>query len=131
MATERPICLMEKGYLTNGQCYIQLAIKVKDSTLIETYIKKFFAMCTPFHLSANLENMTIKLEQKNNEIFKIPEEISSLNSAIKWSLENAHPNATNLLATLSVNSKIIVYNVNHAFSDGGMFKQIFEELQKP
>ena len=72
-----------------------------------------------------------KIIQKNNEIFKMPEEISSLNSAIKWSLENAHPNVTNLLATLSVNSKIIVYNVNHAFSDGGMFKQIFEELQKP
>ena len=50
MTTQRPICLMEKGYLTSGQCYIQLAIKVKESKLIETYTKKFFAMCTPFHL---------------------------------------------------------------------------------
>ena len=59
----------------------------------------------------------------------MPEEIVSLDSSIKWSLENAHPNPTNHIATLSSNSKIIVYNVNHAFCDGGMFKQIFEELQ--
>lgn len=130
MSTQRPICIMETGYLTSGQCYIQMALKVKNSSLIEKYSKKFFAICTPFHLSANLENMTLKLESKNNSLIKMPEEISSLDTAIKWSLENAHPNSTNNLATLSANSKIIVYNVNHAFCDGGMFKQIFEELQK-
>ena len=130
MATQRPICAMEAGYLTNGHCYIQMAIRVKNSSLIEKYSKKFFAICTPFHLTANIDNMTLKLESKENTLIKMPEEISSLNSAIKWSLENAHPNSTNHIATLSANSKIMVYNVNHAFCDGGMFKQIFEELQK-
>ena len=74
--------------------------------------------------------MTLNLEQKQNSVFKIPEEITSLDSAIKWSLKNAHPNPKTHVATLSSNSKIIVYNVNHAFCDGAMFKQIFEELQK-
>ena len=118
-----------RGYLTSGQCYIQMAIKVKNPLLIESYTNKFFAICTPFHLNAYLENMTLKIESKKNTIFKMPEEIVSLDSSIKWSLENAHPNPTNHIATLSSNSKIIVYNVNHAFCDGGMFKQIFEELQ--
>ena len=62
MATQRPICVMEAGYLTNGQCYIQMAIKVKNSSLIEKYSKKFFVICTPFHLTANIDNMTLKLE---------------------------------------------------------------------
>jgi Iap family predicted aminopeptidase len=121
---------METGYLTSGQCYIQMALKVKNSSLIEKYSKKFFAICTPFHLSANLENMTLKLESKNNSLIKMPEEISSLDTAIKWSLENAHPNSTNNLATLSANSKIIVYNVNHAFCDGECLNKFLTNYKK-
>ena len=131
MSTSRPICVMETGYLTSTQCYIQMAIKVKNPLIIESYIKKFFSICTAFNININLENMTLNLEQKQNSVFKIPEEITSLDSAIKWSLKNAHPNPKTHVATLSSNSKIIVYNVNHAFCDGGMFKLIFEELQKP
>ena len=122
---------METGYLTSTQCYIQMAIKVKNPLIIESYIKKFFSICTAFNININLENMTLNLEQKQNSVFKIPEEITSLDSAIKWSLKNAHPNPKTHVATLSSNSQIIVYNVNHAFCDGGMFKLIFEELQKP
>ena len=131
MSTSRPICIMETGYLTSGQCYIQMAIKVNNPSLIELYIKKFFSICTAFHMNAYQDNMTLKLEQKENKVIKMPEEVLSLDSAIKWSLENAHPNSSNHLAALSANSKIIVYNVNHAFCDGAMFKQIFEELQNP
>lgn len=131
MATPRKICVMETGYLTSGQCYIQMAIKVKNPSLIDIYAKKFFAVCTPFNMNAYHENMTLKLESKENQLIKMPEEITSLDSAIKWSLENAHPNPTNHLATLCGNSQIMVYNVNHAFCDGSMFKQIFEELQNP
>ena len=123
--SSRPICVMEAGYLTSGQCYIQMAIKVKNPSLIEIYAKKFFSFCTPFHINANHENMTLHLKYKENKIIKMPEEIDSLDSAIEWSLEKAHPNPANNIATLSVNSKIMVYNVNHAFCDGAMFKQIF------
>ena len=129
--SSRPICVMEAGYLTSGQCYIQMAIKVKNPSLIEIYAKKFFSFCTPFHINANHENMTLHLKYKENKIIKMPEEIDSLDSAIEWSLEKAHPNPANNIATLSVNSKIMVYNVNHAFCDGAMFKQIFQELQNP
>ena len=131
MSTSRPICIMEQGYLTSGQCYIQMAIKVKDPSLIESYSNKIFSICTPFHLNADFDNMTLKLEDKENKLIKMPEEIITLDSAIKWSLENAHPNPKINFATLCANSKIIVYNVNHAFCDGAMFKQIFEELQNP
>ena len=131
MTTSRKICVMETGYLTSGQCYIQMAIKVKNPLLVDIYAKKFFAICTPFHMNAYHESMTLKLENKENQLIKMPEEIISLDSAIKWSLENAHPNPTNHLATLCGNSQIMVYNVNHAFCDGAMFKQIFEELQNP
>ena len=126
----RKICVMEAGYLTSAQCYIQMALKVKNSSLIDIYSKKLFSICTPFNMNAYNDEMILKLEKKENQLIKMPEEITSLESAIKWSLENAHPNPTNKLATLCGNSIILVYNVNHAFCDGSMFKQIFEELQK-
>ena len=128
--TSRKICIMETGYLTTGQCYIQMAIKVKNPLLIEIYSKKFFSLCTPFNMNAYHDKMILKLENKDNKLIILPEEITTLESAIKWSLEKAHPNPSNQLATLCGNSQILVYNVNHAFCDGAMFKQIFEELQK-
>ena len=131
MSTSRPICVMEAGYLTSGQCYIQMGIEVKDPSLVDKYTKRLFSMCTPFHIKADTEKMILTLEHRENKAYEMPETITKLDDAIKWSLENAKPNATNELATLSVNSKLMVYNVNHAFCDGGMFKQIFDELQNP
>lgn len=108
-----------------------MAIKIKNPSLIESYSKKFFQIWIPFHINADTKNMILKLEEEENKLIEMPQNILSLDSAIKWSLENAHPNPPNNLSTLYGNSQILIYNVNHAFCDGEMFKQIFEELVNP
>ncbi|KAH0793516.1 hypothetical protein GPJ56_002563 [Histomonas meleagridis] len=129
--TERPLCIMETPYSTVAPCYIQLALEISDPSKIEEICNRIFAITVSFHITVDVENKIVHLDHHHNTVFSMPNTITKLEEAIQWSIENAKPNETTQVATLSANDRFIVYNSNHAWSDGGQWQRIVEEIQKP
>ncbi|OHT09969.1 hypothetical protein TRFO_20954 [Tritrichomonas foetus] len=130
MTETRPLCVMETPYSTVAPCYIQFCLEVSDPSKVEVLCNRILAVAVAFHIQTDLDTKIIHLNHQKNEIYKIPEEISNMEDAIHWAMENACPNGSDRLATLSSSSKYIVYNVNHAFSDGGQMIRIVNAIQQ-
>ena len=130
MSETRPLCIMETPYSTVAPCYIQLGIEVSDPSKIKEYCKRIMELAVGFHLTVDVENKTVILDHHSNKVFEMPNSVDNLEAAINWSMANAKPNETTQVATLAANDRFIVYNSNHAWSDGGQWIRIVEEMQR-
>ncbi|OHT07700.1 hypothetical protein TRFO_24044 [Tritrichomonas foetus] len=130
MIAMRPIHPLEKMYASVIPCYINLGIDVEDPKAIPTILERAKNASPPFFMKVKNDTLC-RFEKPDFQVVKMPDEITDLEDSLTWALKNCHPNGTDKLATVAVNSSKIVLSYNHGFFSGHMMMNVMNEVQNP
>ena len=114
------------------QCFkseegIQLALHIKRKEDVKNVIEKI----KKYTISTKIkfENHKFIMIEKELHIFKIPDHIFDLKTAVEWmtTFHNPKPNVS--LATVGANDNIVVLNSSHSCVDGGFLLNLFNTIR--
>ena len=116
----------DKWFIQSDQ-FLQFALHVKDSSLINPIVEKFKKLAIGTRLK--LDGYNFVPHEQCEEVFRLPDGFKNLREAALYMELHHTPEVSRTLATIGVNSDTIVLNSHHAISDGGCLINMFNTIR--
>lgn len=123
----RPADACEKLFLKSNS-FVQMVLELEKPSDVPEMIEKIYNRVPGLHIRSDGEQLYMK--KAPLEVYKLPNNIVSLNHAAEWMFDNHTPPYNKALASLAASDTKIVLNVNHMCSDGMFIKNLIESLPK-